>query len=307
MTALPDEAIRIVHARWPEDAPALRTVRHAVFVVEQHVDERLEWDGRDVHADHLLALDAEGRPIGTGRLEADGKIGRMAVLAAWRHMGVGSRLLGGLLERARHRGLGQVYLHAQEHALAFYHRHGFLSEGPRFIEADIPHFAMSRPSAESYRLELAGIATLVRTLWLLADAAREQFTLLTPRASSPAYADPYFGRALSRLARRGQGLGVRIFVLEPEPTHPLPVGLRDLVHDLPSRAGVRAPSDDRIPEGVLAQVTADVRHCLILEDDEEGRGSFRWQAPRETRRALQRFDDLWNEGETPAFFRRFTL
>ncbi len=297
--------VRIVPARWPEDAEALRRVRHAVFVVEQKVDESLEWDGRDEAARHWLALDEHEIPLGTVRLEADGKIGRMAVLAPRRGTGLGSQLLTAALEAAHARGLERVYLHAQEHALAFYHRHGFVSEGSRFVEADIPHITMTRPSAASYRLALDGAEAVRRVLWVLGDAARQRFVLLTRRMALAPYADPYLARALTALARRERELPVRLFVLEPE--QPLPAPLRDLVHDLPSRTGVRAPPEETAVEAVRPLVLADDRHLLRFEDEEEGRGIFHWSDPSAGRAARGVFDTLWNEGATPALFRRMDL
>ena len=67
-------------AKWPEDAPALREVRTAVFIVEQGVPPDLEWDDLDADCAHVLARDAAGHAIGTGRLLPDRKIGRMAVV-----------------------------------------------------------------------------------------------------------------------------------------------------------------------------------------------------------------------------------
>jgi len=129
-------------ARWPDDRPALRQVRETVFVQEQGVPLALEWDADDTTAQHLLARDPAGLPIGTGRLLPDGHIGRMAVLPAWRGRGVGTALLSGLLGAARARGLTQVILNAQCSAVPFYERLGFTAEGPIFDDADIPHRRM---------------------------------------------------------------------------------------------------------------------------------------------------------------------
>ena len=57
--------------------------------------------------------------VGTGRLVPSGKIARQAVLAEYRGEGVGSAMLIRLVEEARQRDFGQVYLHAQMHALNF--------------------------------------------------------------------------------------------------------------------------------------------------------------------------------------------
>ena len=71
-------------AVWERDDEALRLIRFAVFVVEQHVPEELEWDGIDAACEHAIAEDGAGSPVGCGRLLPDGHIGRMAVLRAWR-------------------------------------------------------------------------------------------------------------------------------------------------------------------------------------------------------------------------------
>lgn len=128
-------------AAWPIDAPALADIRRRVFVLEQAVPEELEWDGEDAAAQHWLAL-VDGESVGTVRLLADGHIGRMAVLAGHRKLGIGSRLLAAAVGEARRRAIGEVYLHAQVHALPFYLRHGFVAEGEAFMDAGIPHLAM---------------------------------------------------------------------------------------------------------------------------------------------------------------------
>jgi predicted GNAT family N-acyltransferase len=101
-----------------------------------------EWDARSRHA---LARDAAGRAVGTGRLLPDGHIGRMAVLAEARALGVGSALLRALMDEARRTGHMAVELSAQTHACAFYERHGFTAFGPVYDDAGIAHVAMRRP------------------------------------------------------------------------------------------------------------------------------------------------------------------
>ncbi len=136
-------AFSVRRAEWSADAPLLQSVRRAVFIVEQQVPEALEWDADDAVSTHVLALDAAGHPIGTGRLLPDGHIGRMAVSAAWRRHGVGQAILHWLIDCARTRGDAAVHLHAQTHALGFYARAGFVAQGAVFMEAGIPHRAMT--------------------------------------------------------------------------------------------------------------------------------------------------------------------
>lgn len=139
---------RIAEVSFAGAEPALRTVREAVFVREQGVPLALEWDGRDAEAAHVLAEDAEGRPIGTGRLLPDGHIGRIAVLPAWRGRGVGRAIMAALLELARRRGLARVHLAAQTGAVSFYEGLGFAAHGPEFLDAGIPHREMDRSVAQ---------------------------------------------------------------------------------------------------------------------------------------------------------------
>lgn len=128
---------------WASMAPALEAIRREVFIVEQQVPEEMEWDADDAISVHALAL-LDGHPVGCGRLLPDGHIGRMAVRAPFRSTGVGRALLQALLAEARRRGMREVVLHAQMHALGFYEAQGFAADGPVFDEAGIPHRRMSR-------------------------------------------------------------------------------------------------------------------------------------------------------------------
>jgi predicted GNAT family N-acyltransferase len=134
-------AIELLVCDWATRGETLATVRRAVFCAEQGIAEALEWDGADPGAVHVLAL-TKREPVGTGRLLPTGKIGRLAVLAPWRRHGVGSLVLRRLVELARARGLGGVYLHAQADSLGFYAARGFVAEGREFDEAGIRHRRM---------------------------------------------------------------------------------------------------------------------------------------------------------------------
>ena len=132
----------IVEAPWAKFQEAISAIRHEVFVREQHVPAEIELDEHDSAATHLLAFTSEHNPVGTARLLDCGKIGRVAVLKEFRGTGIGRQLLRHLVEIARKRRLSSVYLHAQEHVVEYYRRLGFIPQGERFFEADIPHFRM---------------------------------------------------------------------------------------------------------------------------------------------------------------------
>lgn len=128
---------------WEEARDEASRIRFAVFVEEQGVPREIELDEHDAQCVHALAR-LDGRAVATGRLLPDGHIGRMAVLKECRSMGLGSRILERLIERARERGDREVVLSAQVHAMPFYARHGFAPAGPVHQEAGIPHQDMRR-------------------------------------------------------------------------------------------------------------------------------------------------------------------
>jgi predicted GNAT family N-acyltransferase len=124
-------------------------LRRRVFIEEQHVPEEIELDADDARAVHALALEGTRpqRPVGCGRMLAHGdyvKIGRMAVLAERRGIGVGRRVLEFLIEHARQRGFRRAVLDAQVHAEGFYLKQGFIPVGEVFEEAGIMHRRMER-------------------------------------------------------------------------------------------------------------------------------------------------------------------
>ena len=138
----PDAEVRVELADWQRDAQVLHSIREAVFVEEQQVPFELEWDGLDPGCTHVIAYAAHDKPVATGRLLADGHIGRLAVLKPWRGRGIGSQVLCALLAIAKSRGIVTCALNAQTHAIAFYERHGFVAKGAEFDEAGIAHRQM---------------------------------------------------------------------------------------------------------------------------------------------------------------------
>ena len=103
----------------------------------------LERDELDATSDHAVAL-LDGEVLGTGRLLPDGTIGRMAVAEARRGQGVGAAVLAVLEERAGERGLREVSLHAQLHAVEFYARAGYVPYTDVYLEAGIEHRSMKK-------------------------------------------------------------------------------------------------------------------------------------------------------------------
>ena len=135
-----DVEIRIVD--WASYREALSSIRHTVFVEEQGVPVELELDGEDASARHAAAFSDDDRLVGTGRMLASGKIGRMAVSQSMRRQGIGRALLDALVAEAKRSKLEEVSLGAQLPAVAFYERAGFKAYGDIFLDAGIDHKMM---------------------------------------------------------------------------------------------------------------------------------------------------------------------
>jgi len=137
-----EQPIEIRIATWDEDRDCIHSVRCDVFCREQAIAEEIVFDGLDGECGHALAFAGSGEPIGTGRVQKDGHLGRIAVLEKWRNRGVGTALTRALIAAAADEGAAEVYLNAQVSAVRFYEKLGFRAEGAPFFEAGIEHYRM---------------------------------------------------------------------------------------------------------------------------------------------------------------------
>jgi predicted GNAT family N-acyltransferase len=147
--------IGVVVVETPEQRAAMTAIRMAVFVQEQNVSAEREMDALDDDPStlHVLALADDGTALGTARLlpphdpGEPAHIGRVAVRAAARGLGVGARLMAALeaaaLERYGAASDGSrtvsVELSAQEQALGFYARLGYVARPERYLDEAIWH------------------------------------------------------------------------------------------------------------------------------------------------------------------------
>lgn len=143
ITPTENNEIFVLNVAWDKRSKELQAIRQAVFVEEQSVSKEEEFDGQDDHCLHFLAVNQAGVALGCARLQANGKVERMAVLESSRHLGIGRKLLTSVIESATTSGLTDLYLHAQLHAEPFYRRMGFLPQGENFVEANIDHVRMT--------------------------------------------------------------------------------------------------------------------------------------------------------------------
>lgn len=128
-----------------EQLQAIREVRTAVFLVEQSIPPELEYDEHDLTCRHAVAY-CQQTPVATGRLDIhqDGKVGRVAVLKAFRRQGFGSQIMHALETEALKLGLKRIWFHSQVSAIPFYRSLGYQVIGEEFQEAGIPHRKMEK-------------------------------------------------------------------------------------------------------------------------------------------------------------------
>ena len=138
----PVNTLEILIKSWQEASQDAYLIREKVFIQEQGVPEDMELDKFDHISNHALAY--EGRLcVGTGRLvrlnSHHAKIGRMAVLSAFRYRGIGKAILSRLITLAKAEGVLTLILHSQVSVIPFYEKFGFIAKGAVYDEAEISH------------------------------------------------------------------------------------------------------------------------------------------------------------------------
>jgi len=127
----------------PESLDKVFAIRRKVFVEEQECPPELEWEFED-ESHHFLAT-VNGIPAGACRwrkTEKGYKLERFAVLAGFRGMGVGQKMVATVLNDLPPDS-SNIYLHAQLSAVGLYEKFGFKKHGDQFEEAGIQHFKMA--------------------------------------------------------------------------------------------------------------------------------------------------------------------
>lgn len=122
-------------------------VRRKVFVDEQGVPLHIEMDEFDDSAVHFVGYNLE-QPIAAARIRETesgiGKIERVCVLSEFRGQHVGVLMMNEMEEYARTAGLFTLKLNSQSYAIPFYEKLGYEVNSPEFLDAGIPHRAMTK-------------------------------------------------------------------------------------------------------------------------------------------------------------------
>ena len=122
-------------------------IRIQVFVEEQGFVQEI--DGLDDEAWHLVIYDGAA-PVATARAFLDDagvcKIGRVAVLPAYRGQHLGERLMLRLEAEMQKLGAKQFKVSAQVRAAGFYEKLGYVRRGEEYLDEYCPHVDMYKPA-----------------------------------------------------------------------------------------------------------------------------------------------------------------
>ena len=311
-------------ANYAVDCDDINRVRHTVFVVEQNIPEEVEFDELDPHCHHVLARDSQGRAIGTGRLTAEGQLGRLAVLQEWRRQRVGESLLGALIERARGLGLSLVTANAQVSVLKFYQRFGFNPDGEVFMEAGIPHQAVRLPlplpslkpfsrkavkpaKAVVHPVNLDTIQSIVAATVQLIAKAKRYVCIYSQDLEYEVYAHKDVVEALKQFALRQRDGSIQIIIQEPQNLRNQVHPVIELAQRLSSHVLLRAPLELEDRKNMSAFVVNDDDGYLFRLQGARYVGHWSPNLPSKNRQLRELFEQVWQRSRPCSEFRALSL
>lgn len=141
-----------MHFLWTSDVNSAvykeaLAIRKKVFIEEQHVPEEIEVDDLEDKTEHIVGY-SNNLPVAAARvLPIYGnawKIQRVAVLNHYRGRRIGQKMMLEIETCALNKELSELVLGAQDHAIDFYTKLGFVIEGKGYQDAGIPHHTMKK-------------------------------------------------------------------------------------------------------------------------------------------------------------------
>jgi predicted GNAT family N-acyltransferase len=297
-------AFRIDTVDYVQALAALREVRERVFVQEHGLPADQEQDALDPISVHVLALDADGAPIGTGRLTPKRTIGRMAVLPPWRGRGVGAALLDALLRESRQRGWREVSLDAHADTVPFYLRHGFAPVGAQLETAGIAQHTLRRPLG-LHAIEDRDAARAVTVA--LIRSARRGLWFYTRELDPGLFDDPEVLDALRHYGTAGRGGEARFLLQDATAPQRGHAPLLALAQRLPSVFLFREVADpvDRAYPSAFALNDVGGFYFRGLGHRFDGEADL--HAPGRARQLRMDFDAIWERARPVAEYRALGL
>jgi putative N-acetyltransferase (TIGR04045 family) len=133
----------------PGDVREHHRIRHAVFVDEQAIFPVSDCDDNDRRTDVIRVLGLlDEMPAGTVRLfpldddREQWQGDRLSVLPAFRVYGLGKPLVGFATSTAASLGGVEMIAHIQSSNVGFFHRLGWINDGPVELYVGVPHQPM---------------------------------------------------------------------------------------------------------------------------------------------------------------------
>lgn len=311
-----DDSYRLAVYDWDSAPKALQALRQEVFVGEQKVPPELEWDETDSIAQHFLVSNAVEQAVAVARLYPDGtgngRIGRMAVARSERGSGLGLWLLKEVMAEG-YAHYQHLILSAQEQAIPFYQRAGFLVCSETYDDAGIPHRTMrctapglvlNQPSETPFPLHLEQDTTSWQLhtpsdwnagLDTLASQARRRLWLFEPTLDSERYDREFLRDCFSQLARRSRYSEIRLLVIDDKHLVERRHHLVELMRRLPSHIQLRLVNPD-YPIPPCSFVLADDTGVAFRHLASEPRGFTNFNAAGRVKPLAQQFQQLWDTG-----------
>lgn len=299
---------------WQLAPQAIREIRHQVFIQEQKVPEELEWDDTDAIADHYLAVAGDNTPVAVARLYPSvtdtARIGRMAVLPAYRGRGVGEALLRHLVTEAAE-AFDDIALSAQEPAIPFYERSGFHVCSDPYEDAGIPHVDMrclapKLMAAQWHQRQRPMILGQDQEAWLfdsddalrgLTDSvcgqARQRLWLYDRLLEHGLYDRLRLREIVSALARRHRLSDVRLLIHDDKPLVQRRHQLVELMRRLSSKIELRLVNPD-YPNQEQPFLLADREALVMRHRFESPAGVARFAEPGHVKRLTEDFQRMWD-------------
>lgn len=139
------ENLIIKIAKSEKEIADAKDIRREVFQVEQKIDSKLDFDGKDNEAD-LIIVYSNDQPIGTGRIryiESNmAKIERVSVLSEFRKKRIGEKIMNFIMDYLIEKNVSEIILDAQLQARDFYEKLGYQQKGDIFEEVGKLHIVM---------------------------------------------------------------------------------------------------------------------------------------------------------------------
>jgi predicted GNAT family N-acyltransferase len=221
---------------WDSAEMSLRMIRQKVFVEEQQVPERLEWDGLDKQAIHILGKEGN-HPVACARLIENSILGRVAVLKDYRGHGWGDRLIRAAEQYLLDRNKTRLSLSAQANSYPFYFKNGYRYDEEMIWDASIPHLKMTkilgRPNSVSDMFALGkdqeshyNEQPAAASVWfqIASQQARREIEIQIKDLAHPVFNNPNCLDNVRKFIRDSHQRKVRILINQETPglsEHPL--------------------------------------------------------------------------------------